>query len=140
MVSKASDDLPDPLNPVITVSVLRGISTSMFFRLCCRAPCTVMRSSMMDGWSEDAPTLYSTRGARALRNPSARTGRSGLAQPQVRLATIEDAAHLPLFPGEDGSLVVPSETRQFEWPAVQLLEFLERGADAYALRRFPPAH
>lgn len=45
MVSKASDDFPDPLNPVMTVKVLRGISTSMFFRLCCRAPCTVMRSS-----------------------------------------------------------------------------------------------
>src|SRR5579871_5042665 len=49
MVSNASDDLPDPLNPVITVKVLRGISTSMFFRLCCRAPCTVMRLSMMVG-------------------------------------------------------------------------------------------
>jgi hypothetical protein len=41
-VSKASDDLPDPLNPVITVSVLRGISTEMFFKLCWRAPRTVM--------------------------------------------------------------------------------------------------
>ena len=45
MVSKASDDFPEPLNPVMTVKVLRGIETSMFFRLCCRAPCTVMRSS-----------------------------------------------------------------------------------------------
>src|SRR3954470_10665776 len=42
MVSKASEDLPDPLSPVITVSVLRGISTLMFFRLCWRAPRTVM--------------------------------------------------------------------------------------------------
>src|SRR6478752_7691469 len=42
MVSKASDDLPDPLSPVITVSVLRGISTEMFFKLCWRAPRTVM--------------------------------------------------------------------------------------------------
>src|ERR1039458_558673 len=46
MVSKASEDLPDPLSPVMTVRVLRGISTSMFFRLCWRAPCTVMRSSI----------------------------------------------------------------------------------------------
>ena len=37
MVSKASDDLPDPDSPVMTVSALRGISTSMFFRLCTRA-------------------------------------------------------------------------------------------------------
>src|SRR5579872_935954 len=49
MVSNASDDLPDPLSPVMTVKVFRGISTSIFFRLCCRAPCTVMRSSMAVG-------------------------------------------------------------------------------------------
>ena len=48
MVSNASEDFPEPLKPVITVKVLRGISTSIFFRLCCRAPCTVMRLSM--GW------------------------------------------------------------------------------------------
>src|SRR5579872_4484500 len=45
MVSKASDDFPDPLNPVMTVKDCRGISTSIFFRLCWRAPCTVMRLS-----------------------------------------------------------------------------------------------
>src|SRR5450755_1106357 len=49
MVSNASEDFPEPLNPVITVKVLRGISTSIFFRLCCRAPCTVMRLSMWCG-------------------------------------------------------------------------------------------
>src|SRR5215831_1653629 len=42
MVSKASDDLPEPLSPVITVSVLHGISTEIFFKLCWRAPRTVM--------------------------------------------------------------------------------------------------
>src|SRR6476646_8403618 len=50
MVSKASDDLPEPDRPVMTVSVSRGISTSMFFRLCSRAPrteivCDAMRQS-----------------------------------------------------------------------------------------------
>src|SRR5271170_5488468 len=40
MVSNASEDLPDPLRPVITVRLLRGISTSMFLRLCWRAPRT----------------------------------------------------------------------------------------------------
>src|ERR1700691_1827240 len=40
MVSNASDDFPDPLSPVTTVRVLRGISTLMFLRLCCRAPRT----------------------------------------------------------------------------------------------------
>ena len=39
-MSKASDDFPLPLSPVITVSELRGMLTSMFFRLCTRAPVT----------------------------------------------------------------------------------------------------
>src|SRR6476620_1754393 len=38
MVSKASEDLPEPDRPVNTASLSRGISTSMFFRLCSRAP------------------------------------------------------------------------------------------------------
>src|SRR5262245_24290927 len=37
-VSKASDDFPDPLTPVTTTSLSRGISTSTFFRLFSRAP------------------------------------------------------------------------------------------------------
>src|SRR5262245_66588010 len=37
-VSKASDDFPDPLTPVTTMSLSRGISTSTFFRLFSRAP------------------------------------------------------------------------------------------------------
>ena len=39
-MSKASEDFPDPLSPVITVRVLRGISTFIFLRLCCLAPRT----------------------------------------------------------------------------------------------------
>ena len=42
MVSKASDDLPDPETPVTTVRALCGISKSMFFRLWTRAPRTMM--------------------------------------------------------------------------------------------------
>src|SRR5260370_14057252 len=38
MVSKASDDFPEPDKPVNTASLSRGISTSMFLRLCSRAP------------------------------------------------------------------------------------------------------
>src|SRR5262249_38369864 len=48
MVSKASEDFPEPLKPVITVKVLRGISTEMFFRLCWRAPLTVILLMAMD--------------------------------------------------------------------------------------------
>src|SRR5581483_8391140 len=44
IVSKASDDLPDPDTPVTTVKVLCGISKSMFLRLWTRAPRTTMLS------------------------------------------------------------------------------------------------
>src|SRR5215216_2762218 len=40
MVSKASDDFPDPLTPVTMISLPEGSVTSMFFRLCVRAPRT----------------------------------------------------------------------------------------------------
>src|SRR5262245_60353339 len=39
MVSNASELLPEPDNPVTTISLSRGISTEMFFRLWTRAPC-----------------------------------------------------------------------------------------------------
>src|SRR5215469_3342017 len=40
MVSKASDDLPEPLTPVTTVRALCGMSTVTFLRLWTRAPRT----------------------------------------------------------------------------------------------------
>lgn len=43
-MSKASDDLPEPDNPVITVNESRGISTSIFLRLCSRAPFMIIVS------------------------------------------------------------------------------------------------
>lgn len=42
MVSKASDDLPEPLTPVTTMSLLRGRSIETFLRLCCLAPRTAI--------------------------------------------------------------------------------------------------
>src|SRR6476659_5788495 len=42
MVSKASDDFPEPDSPVNTISSSRGISRSTFLRLCSRAPRTWM--------------------------------------------------------------------------------------------------
>src|SRR5581483_11599684 len=44
MVSNASEDLPEPDRPVMTMSLLRGSSTSMFLRLCSRAPFTTILS------------------------------------------------------------------------------------------------
>ena len=42
MVSKASDDLPEPLTPVTMTSLPAGTVTSMFLRLCVRAPRTTI--------------------------------------------------------------------------------------------------
>src|SRR4051794_29754944 len=44
MVSKASDDFPEPLKPVITTSLSRGIVSVRFFRLCSRAPPILINS------------------------------------------------------------------------------------------------
>src|SRR3546814_7409014 len=49
MVSKASDDLPEPDRPVITISRSRGRSRSMFFRLWVRAPRMRMVSIAIGG-------------------------------------------------------------------------------------------
>lgn len=47
MVSKARDDLPDPLRPVIVTNLFFGISTSIFLRLCERAPLTLIVSIVL---------------------------------------------------------------------------------------------
>src|SRR3954471_20279622 len=49
MVSKASDDLPDPDRPVKTMSLSRGSSMLTFLRLCSRAPRTISVSDMGSG-------------------------------------------------------------------------------------------
>ena len=46
IVSNASELLPDPDSPVKTVSELRGIIMSTFFRLCTLAPKTSIFSFM----------------------------------------------------------------------------------------------
>src|SRR5215472_8302225 len=49
MVSKASEDLPEPDSPVNTTNWSRGMATSTFLRLCSRAPRMVIwRASRMD--------------------------------------------------------------------------------------------
>jgi hypothetical protein len=47
MVSKAREDFPEPDNPVITTSLLRGISMEMFLRLCCLAPRILMKLELL---------------------------------------------------------------------------------------------
>src|SRR5690349_10454130 len=57
IVSKASDDLPDPDNPVNTMSASRGRSRSTLRRLCSRAPLTIRRSATLSLSVELLPVL-----------------------------------------------------------------------------------
>jgi hypothetical protein len=52
MVSKASEDLPEPDKPVITTSRSRGRATSMPFKLCSRAPRTRI------SWTSGGASLF----------------------------------------------------------------------------------
>src|SRR5688500_6156772 len=61
MVSKASDDFPDPLTPVKTTRLLAGNVRSTFLRLCVRAPRT-MSDCTADCFSE-AITINDTAAA-----------------------------------------------------------------------------
>src|ERR1700758_2943572 len=86
MVSKAREDLPEPESPVMTVRVLRGISTLMFLRLCCRAPRTTSLVRPMkpntpstgalahSGYTEARITFHDSRAAKRRSNqPKQRT-------------------------------------------------------------------
>src|SRR3989442_11897063 len=129
MVSKASEDLPDPESPVMTVRAFRGISTVMFLRLCSRAPRTTNDSLDIDSEPTRVlasrstlpnlllnprrfPTLALPHGAgRAGRadhprhrggRPPARDGAGGRAAGGVRHARDRGAVDLPLGGGAEG--------------------------------------
>src|SRR5438270_11381149 len=61
MVSKAGEDFPEPLSPVMTVRLLRGISTSILRRLCWRAPCTEILFSIGWPWGNFYSRLFHGR-------------------------------------------------------------------------------
>src|SRR3990170_3580569 len=56
MVSNASDDFPEPETPVITTSLSRGISRSIPFRLCSRAPRMTILPLDIDSLSPKMPS------------------------------------------------------------------------------------
>src|SRR5678815_4795715 len=73
MVSKASDDFPDPDRPVMTVRLSRGMSTDTPFKLCSRAPRTEIWVSMVRSF---VPYLFADRKtAGHLRRTHIRAGR-----------------------------------------------------------------
>src|SRR5271157_5640592 len=115
MVSNASEDFPEPLRPVITVRALRGISTSIFFRLCWRAPCTVIRSSIVScGW--EGPISYCGAGCAASANGVITACRSAYLRP-MRRTIAADPPHLPGTVLLYGDLRVPRLPRDQQLPA-----------------------
>src|SRR6202012_4690255 len=82
MVSKASEDLPEPDSPVNTTSLSRGISTSMFLRSCSRAPRMVIaRWLEADCWRRafrisSITFLWAFRARETARNQGAHTAES----------------------------------------------------------------
>src|SRR5438105_13457244 len=94
MVSKASDDLPDPDSPVKTTSLSRGMVRSTFWRLCSRAPLITMWVCC-DGPGGLAPPRPS--GMDSLSSPVARPGKPGLGRGgrRKRLAVLHGVATQP---------------------------------------------
>src|SRR5258708_6518812 len=78
MVSKASEDLPDPLGPVNTTILPRGRLTLTFFRLCCRAPTTMRRSTAIANHASTGPTPSGARPGARLWYPSALDAQGGV--------------------------------------------------------------
>src|ERR1700674_5484061 len=93
MVSKASEDFPEPESPVITTSRSRGISRSMFLRLCSRAPLMTIFSATGDARDLSVPALSSR--ARCVLDRGDHAGRIGPAGPRdvVGGAVIGRGAH-----------------------------------------------
>src|SRR4029079_5070898 len=105
MVSNASDDLPEPDRPVITTSLSRGISTSMFLRLCSRAP--LMTIFFMSDGGAGPPTIHTLRAKVALQPQ--RVGRTDFqhAYPITSAATV-----FGVFGGRFAGLRVSNPSRR----------------------------
>src|ERR1700677_1820309 len=75
MVSKAKEDLPEPLKPVMTTNLSRGMERLRFLRLCWRAPPILMNSlamSLDSAIRASGPAYCKSRGKK--RGPFLRRG------------------------------------------------------------------
>src|SRR5580692_6648479 len=92
MVSNASEDLPEPERPVNTTSLSRGISASMFFRLCSRAPRMVIARWLLElcwRFALITSSISAYPGAVATRTFKARpAGKSGDRTPMGKVQNI----------------------------------------------------
>ncbi|CPU65695.1 Uncharacterised protein [Mycobacteroides abscessus] len=102
MVSKASDDLPEPESPVKTMSLSRGRSRSTLRRLCSRAPEMTRRLLTAASYGRP-PTLAQVFDVTSARHPANAHERptSGLSA-VTRVTAAGVATHCPLR--ADGTL------------------------------------
>src|SRR3954452_21069272 len=86
MVSKASEDLPEPDRPAMTTSESRGRATVTSLRLCSRAPVTTM-----EFWREDIRPPLSLRRRRTAKQNRCSLG-AGTADGLVQNPAIQQLA------------------------------------------------
>src|ERR1044071_3297355 len=84
MVSKASEDLPEPETPVTTVSFSTGMVNETFFRLLTRAPRTMIASWLMSEIEPSAHCELSGVGANRQSYPESPRTRNGAGTPNVQ--------------------------------------------------------
>src|SRR3954454_24618765 len=100
MVSKASEDLPDPERPVMTTSESRGSSTVTSLRLCSRAPATTM-----DSWRDITPPGFYGGARRNDANRCSFSALSGCEQPgvlELGAQVRHERVHAELLAGDAG--------------------------------------
>src|SRR5947208_16982498 len=101
MVSKASEDLPDPDSPVNTMSLSRGSSNETLRRLCSRAPRITSLS--------DTPREYAGSGRSEHENLPAVVAGGGLASDRRG-----QQGHVRVAPGDEGETGDPGRIEPAE--------------------------
>src|SRR6266566_9262968 len=119
MVSKASDYFPEPDSPVKTTSLSRGISRSMFLRLCSRAPriviARVLDPAVCWRFALITSSISAFPGAVALAfrraPPDLRIGRQWVSSEHRK-----NARRFPVLPAAINGLLGWSRRRVAKWP------------------------
>src|SRR6185295_10884410 len=129
MVSKASEDFPEPDRPVNTTSWSRGMATSIFLRLCSRAPRIVIwRVSLRAGLllrSAIGPVLGPVTGSVRQKCPPGAAERGA-----ARACRTERSKNDAVLPVRATAIAV--ENCQQKRPAARPAFLLSLGARAFA--------
>src|SRR5919107_4176115 len=128
MVSKASDDFPEPDNPVNTTSLSRGMTRSTFLRLCSRAPRTAITRASR--WA----AAWSNRSSReAIAEPCRAGGTHRKAKGHPHLVRRESEITMPIRRAEGRTKEQSAARLPLKCPALRL-------ADEEVAKRLNPRH